>query len=244
MSTWKDHLLIGGVSRAITTTILYPLDTLKTTVQNGHKSLPTSYYNGYRIALYSQFVYGMTVFGAYENIKHILENSYPNMQRPTKYLASAVLADIAGSIVLTPAEVIKQNLQVKKYNTIKHAYQTIYLRYGWSGFYHGYVGLILRDVPFRAIQLPIYDSLKDNYTANSLIEKASYGAIAGMIAAFITNPLDVIKTQMMCQNKSIFDTSHYSKGISYRTTYLGLSSALFFTIYESLYNIVYLSSRK
>ena len=64
-----------------------------------------------------------------------------------------------------------------------------------------------RDVPFRAIQLPLYEALKQAYATRfcdgrgdqiSPPSAALLGACAGMTAAAATTPVDVVKTQMMC----------------------------------------------
>ena len=71
----------------------------------------------------------------------------------------------------------------------------------------GYSGLVARDLPFRAIQLPLYEALKQAYAQRfcdgasdqlSPPAAAGLGACAGMTAAAATTPVDVIKTQMMC----------------------------------------------
>jgi hypothetical protein len=79
-----------------------------------------------------------------------------------------------------------------------------------------------------------------------MLNTCASGAFAGMVAGSITNPIDVIKTRMMCSNfnLSVKDvikhviavegTRGLLYGITYRTLYLGLSSSLFFFIYEGI----------
>jgi solute carrier family 25 S-adenosylmethionine transporter 26 len=168
----------------------------------------------------------MLVFGTYEKMKQYHKNNIIN----------AIFSDFCGSLFLSPCEVIKQNIQIGKYKTI---YEVI--KYENKRMYKGYSALLLRDIPFRSIQLPLYDKLKNNTEPNAI-----HGAIAGMTAGFLTNPIDVIKTKLMCTKYHthvikiipyIYKTEGFLgffKGIIYRTIYLGLSSSIFFLIYEKL----------
>lgn len=79
-----------------------------------------------------------------------------------------------------------------------------------SQLFRGYSALAARNLPFTAMQFPMYEHLKkaihtkrqQNGTASgSLLEIATVTAIsagaAGSIAAVVTTPVDVIKTHMM-----------------------------------------------
>jgi solute carrier family 25 S-adenosylmethionine transporter 26 len=239
---WYSHLLIGGLSRAVAVSITYPLDTLKTILQNNatHKgyAMHKGYdlYKGYKYTLATQAAYGMAVFGTYENIKRIW-----GANNPAVYLQSALISDLIGSVLLCPCEVIKQNIQIGRYASISSAVQNLKLH----GLYKGYSGLLLRDLPFRVIQLPLYDTLKDKY-GTSLYNSCIMGATAGMVAGAITTPTDVIKTHMMCsqEKKNIAQTIKYIymktgllgfvAGLPARVMYLGGTSSVFFMSYETL----------
>jgi solute carrier family 25 S-adenosylmethionine transporter 26 len=232
---WHSHLLIGGLSRAFAVSITYPLDTLKTIIQT-RKYQNLALYNGYRYTLATQAIYGMAVFGTYENIKKLW-----GANSTIVYLQSALIADLIGSVLLCPCEVIKQNIQIGRYSNISSAMQNLKLH----GLYKGYSGLLLRDLPFRVVQLPLYDTLKDKY-GTSLSSSCIIGATAGMVAGAVTTPTDVVKTQMMCsqEKKNIMQTVKYIymktgllgfvAGLPARVTYLGCTSSIFFMTYETL----------
>jgi solute carrier family 25 S-adenosylmethionine transporter 26 len=245
------YLLVGGVSRGIVITVMFPIDTIKTRLQNNSINVfkPPFYY-GYKTALLSQVSYGMAVFGTYENMKIVLNNNYPNIPQVYKFLTSAIISDLTGSLILTPGEVVKQNIQIGKYNSILNASINIVNNDGLFGFYKGYSGLIARDIPFRAIQLPLYDTLKNDYNYNNIYVTSLFGVFASMVAGAITNPIDVIKTQMMCSNKKenikntilqIYNNYGYKgffAGILQRISFLGGSSFIFFFMYENLLNYI------
>jgi solute carrier family 25 S-adenosylmethionine transporter 26 len=50
--------------------------------------------------------------------------------------------------MVCPAEVVKQQLQAGKYDTSTQAGATIWKKQGIHGFYYGYIGALVRDVPF------------------------------------------------------------------------------------------------
>lgn len=233
--------IAGGISRAVAVTIFYPIDTIKSKLQNSHTKPFTDIYKGYRYTIASQAIYGMFVFGTYENLKQHLGCSYPNMNRLFIYVNSAIISDLIGSIFLCPCEVIKQNVQVGRYKSVVQAVRHISYNCGIAGFYKGYSGLLARDIPFRAIQLPLYDKLK-SYDHNPALT----GAAAGMTAAAITTPIDVIKTHMMCNTitptikytiANVYKTkgiSGFLAGIVQRVIYLGGTSMVFFVTFEKL----------
>jgi len=236
------NLLSGGIARGITVLKLYPIDTIKTNIQNNSQYNFRKLYNGINIALIGQVPYYMIVFGTYEKIKSNLD------KKISSYIISAFVADFTGALWLSPLELIKQ----KKQSNIN-----ITNNYKFFELYKGFPQLLLRDIPYRIIKLPLYEVIKNNYIQNKgnikSYETLIIATFSGMLAAAITNPADSIKTIIMLDNtnksnlsiiKSTIKTQGYSifyKGIMYRTIYTGLSNGIFFTYYELLknsYNII------
>lgn len=73
------------------------------------------------------------------------------------------------------------------------------------GLYKGASACLLRDVPFSAIYFPTYNHLKRDFFGEGLNKKLGVvqlltaGAIAGMPAAYLTTPCDVIKTRLQVE---------------------------------------------
>jgi solute carrier family 25 aspartate/glutamate transporter 12/13 len=70
-----------------------------------------------------------------------------------------------------------------------------------TNYYKGSSLCFMRDIPFSAIYFPTYNYLKKDY--NNFIA----GTLAGIPAAYLVTPFDVIKTryQMKNNNLNIFD---------------------------------------
>lgn len=73
---------------------------------------------------------------------------------------------------------------------------------GLVGLYRGFSSTVMRDLPFSAIQYPIWERLKSRHMKRhkqpaNVAQSALYGSVAGAIAAFATTPLDVAKTRIM-----------------------------------------------
>jgi hypothetical protein len=80
--------------------------------------------------------------------------------------------------------------------------KSIYETFGIKGFYAGLKPIILRDISYSMITFAIYENLKQYYfkEKNELITTTGagiFGFLAGATGAFLTNPLDVIKTRLM-----------------------------------------------
>lgn len=79
---------------------------------------------------------------------------------------------------------------------------------GLRGLYKGASACLARDVPFSAIYFPTYNHLKKDMFHESptkklgILQLLSAGAIAGMPAAYLTTPFDVIKTRLQVEAKA------------------------------------------
>ena len=118
----------------------------------------------------------------------------------------------ACQVVFTnPLEIVKIRLQVQGEvaktvaDTPKRSAMWIVRNLGLVGLYKGASACLLRDVPFSAIYFPTYSHLKKDMFGEAPGRKLSVwqlltaGAIAGMPAAYLTTPCDVIKTRLQVE---------------------------------------------
>lgn len=111
-----------------------------------------------------------------------------------------------------PLEIVKIRLQVQGELTKKaeaavpkRSALWIVKNLGIVGLYKGASACLLRDVPFSAIYFPAYAHLKRDVFGESpqqslgVLQLLTAGAIAGMPAAYLTTPCDVIKTRLQVE---------------------------------------------
>jgi len=114
--------------------------------------------------------------------------------------------------ILTPAEVIKQNAQMVKAGSPTNAtVQTLAkFRSNPLALWRGYTALAGRNLPFTAMQFPMFEwgkkGIKEyrdrrGLSTGSIFESGVITAFsagsAGAVAAVITTPVDVVKTRIM-----------------------------------------------
>lgn len=132
------------------------------------------------------------------------------------------MAELVSCFILTPAEVLKQNAQMirlpaevsgsRSSNLFQPSVTVQALKQFQrpSQLFRGYTALAARNLPFTAMQFPMFEHMKESIkqhrkekgtATGSLLETGLVTAIsagtAGSIAATITTPVDVIKTRIM-----------------------------------------------
>lgn len=170
--------------------------------------------------------------------------------------AGAAMALIASSVVTVPGEFVKQQLQVGHYSSLSEALQSVYLTSGLPGFFHGYDGVVYRDIPFTMLELGLYDAFKNmvRQTRSSTDpgppaawEDVVAAAATGCVAAVVTTPLDTIKTKLMVDDyggASFFDCFASTveqhgvwslfAGLLARIAWIGPSTAIYLPTYDLL----------
>ena len=110
-----------------------------------------------------------------------------------------------------PLEIVKIRLQVQGEvaKTVegvpRRSAMWIVKNLGLVGLYKGASACLLRDVPFSGIYFPTYNHLKRDLFGESpnkklgIVQLLTAGAIAGMPAAYLTTPCDVIKTRLQVE---------------------------------------------
>ncbi|RHZ11232.1 hypothetical protein DYB26_014572, partial [Aphanomyces astaci] len=160
----------------------------------------------------------------------------------------------AGCLVRVPTEIVKQNLQTGAFQSFQESIRSIYGTNGIAGFYRGYWSLLAREIPFSFIQFPLWEGMKSTWSqrqgeAVSPVQGAVCGSLSGGFAAFITTPLDVIKTRLMLgkdaqgvEYRGMRDafTRVYTQegwqtlfsGVKPRTMWITIGGFVFFGVYE------------
>lgn len=126
-------------------------------------------------------------------------------------------AELVSCAILTPAEVLKQNAQMLSKEKLggsrsTSAYIFKQFRRNPTRLWRGYTALAARNLPFTAMQFPAFEKLKTYFLEKKRVSNegkpvdgiferawitAISGGIAGSGAAWITTPIDVVKTRIM-----------------------------------------------
>jgi solute carrier family 25 S-adenosylmethionine transporter 26 len=245
-------VIAGGLAGLFTDVALFPLDTIKTRLQQpGKRALSISgLYQGLGAAALAAAPSASIFFGTYEFAKsHLhINDRFAVLSQGT----AAGIAEVAACLFKVPFEVVKQRQQIVSGSSNREPaikiLRNLYRTEGIAGCYSGFTATVLREIPFGFIQMPVYEFLKRHVVARKKIpELASHeaclcGAIAGGIAAAVTCPIDVWKTRLMLGSKnvsimSIAQTEGISaifSGIVPRVIWISVGGSIFFGAYESV----------
>ncbi|KAJ0088811.1 hypothetical protein Patl1_31422 [Pistacia atlantica] len=146
-------------------------------------------------------------FSVYELCKEYFSRGDPN--NSVAHAVSGVCATVASDAVITPMDVVKQRLQLKSspYKGVADCVKKVLVEEGIGAFYASYRTTVLMNAPFTAVHFATYEAAKrglmeldpESVSDESLVVHATAGAVAGALAAVVTTPLDVVKTQLQCQ---------------------------------------------
>ncbi|WOL16977.1 mitochondrial substrate carrier family protein E [Canna indica] len=102
------------------------------------------------------------------------------------------------------------------YTGMFQAGHSIWKQHGLRGLFAGYWSTLARDVPFAGLMVTFYEALKEmseygqqNFFTNADLQVASsfeglvLGGLAGGLSAYLTTPMDVIKTRLQVQGSTI-----------------------------------------
>ncbi|CAM6037080.1 unnamed protein product [Sphagnum compactum] len=120
------------------------------------------------------------------------------------------------------------NASIKKatpaiyYSGALHAGRVILRQEGLTGLYAGYFSTLVRDVPFAGLQIMLYEAMRASVVYGreqwwqskasqpvglekhqfSSLDELFMGGTAGGLSAFLTTPLDVLKTRLQVQGSA------------------------------------------
>ncbi|KAI0233277.1 Calcium-binding mitochondrial carrier protein Aralar1 [Lamellibrachia satsuma] len=214
---------LGAVAGAIGATTVYPIDLVKTRLQNqrsGSYVGELMYKNS--LDCFKKVVRYEGFFGLYRGLVPQLVGVAP--EKAIKLTVNDLIRDklrtkdgqlpvwaeiIAGcaaggsQVMFTnPLEIVKIRLQVagEVVTTRRIGAGSVIRELGFFGLYKGARACFLRDIPFSGIYFPVYAHLKaktcDDRGYNGALSLLVSATLAGAPAAALTTPADVIKTRL------------------------------------------------
>ncbi|KAF7845277.1 mitoferrin-like [Senna tora] len=224
---WQ-YMVAGSIAGSIEHMAMFPVDTLKTRMQ-ARTGFDPVHPTGVRRALGSILkLEGPSVlyrgiaamglgagpahavyFSVYEICKERFSGGVP-AGNSAAHAGAGVCATVASDAVMTPMDVVKQRLQLKRspYKGVWDCVRRVVREEGVGAFYASYRTTVVMNAPFTAVHFAAYEAAKRGLTEVSspesavderLLVHATAGAAAGAMAAAVTTPLDVVKTQLQCQ---------------------------------------------
>ncbi|XP_002529704.2 uncharacterized protein LOC8264240 [Ricinus communis] len=212
--------LAGGLSCALSCSLMHPVDTIKTRVQASTLTFPEiisklpeigvkGLYRGSIPAILGQFSSHGLRTGIFEASKLLLINVAPTLPELQVQSISSFCSTFLGTAVRIPCEVLKQRLQAGLFDNVGQAIIGTWQQDGLKGFFRGTGATLCREVPFYVAGMGLYAESKK--FAQQLLrrelepwETIFVGALSGGLAAVVTTPFDVMKTRMMtAQGRSL-----------------------------------------
>lgn len=205
--------LAGGLACALSTSLLHPVDTIKTRVQASTLSFPEiiaklpeigakGLYRGSVPAILGQFSSHGLRTGIFEATKLVLINVAPTLPEIQIQSLASFCSTFLGTAVRIPCEVLKQRLQAGIFDNVGEALVGTWQQDGVKGFFRGTGATLCREVPFYVAGMGLYAESKK--VVHKLLgrelepwETIAVGALSGGLAAVVTTPFDVMKTRMM-----------------------------------------------
>lgn len=147
-------------------------------------------------------------FSSYEAIKALFLKGDDQNLGPLGSAVAGAAAAFCHDVIMTPADTVKQRLQLGHYNGMTDAVQSILGTEGPAGLYRSFPITLLTNLPYGMIMVTTNEYLREVLTKRSnspvLDVKTTIlaGCGAGMVAAAVTTPLDRVKTRLQTQGLS------------------------------------------
>ncbi|KGN47047.1 mitoferrin [Cucumis sativus] len=221
---WQ-FMIAGSIAGSAEHMAMFPIDTVKTHMQalgscpiksvgvrQALRSIlksegPAGFYRGIGAMGLGAGPAHAVYFTVYENCKKFFSGGDPN--NSLAHAASGVCATVASDAVFTPMDMVKQRLQLSNnpYKGVLDCIKKVLRDEGFKAFYASYRTTVLMNAPFTAVHFATYEAAKrglmevspESVNDEQWVVHATAGAVAGASAAFVTTPLDVVKTQLQCQ---------------------------------------------
>ena len=218
------HFMLGSMAGAIGATVVYPIDLVKTRLQN-QRAVERLYTGG--IDCFVKVVRKDGLRGLYRGLGPQLVGVAPEkaIKLTMNDLMRSLLRDkrtgeltlaceiVAGGtagasqvIFTNPLEVVKIRLQTQGEVGLAAGPGAVSILrdLGFRGLYKGALACLLRDIPFSAIYFTLYSHLKRDVFGEGTALKPTLapwellvcGALSATPASYLATPADVIKTRL------------------------------------------------
>lgn len=129
---------------------------------------------------------------------HILYFTVYESVKRTNVALSGAMATLCHDFILTPADVIKQRLQLGCYKGTLDCMHSVIKYEGVKALFRSFSVTLFMNVPYHALLVSVMQFLRDR-GGEGKINHFVYAGIGGAVAGALTTPFDVIKTRLQTQ---------------------------------------------
>lgn len=214
--SFLKHMIAGSWAGVMEHWGMFPFDTIKTHIQASTKKMGIfsttaklykengilRFYKGVNVIASGWIPAHACYFATYE----IAKEKFGIDDGNTHFLVSGIigaLATVTHDAFLTPSDWLKQRMQLTGQSTWDCLKKTL-RQEGVRALFRSYPVTLLMNVPFAFTivsaneNLKVYARPKDHKYPISIY--FGWAFAAGMVASFLTNPMDVIKTRLQTQH--------------------------------------------
>lgn len=174
-----DTIVPGALAAFVVDCSIFPLDTIKSRIQAadynvrypGGKGLYKGLWQGFGPVVVATLPSAALFFTTYEHAKitftspatpligKYVEND--SRAKAIGHAAASAVAEMAACLILTPAETIKQQRQVSASDALKES-SSVFKDLKLKALRQGYWALVSRNLPFTAMQFPLYEYFRQH----------------------------------------------------------------------------------
>tara|TARA_B100000927_G_scaffold61911_1_gene48500 strand:+ start:106 stop:957 length:852 start_codon:yes stop_codon:yes gene_type:complete len=226
--------IFGGVAGVTATSIIQPIDVIKTTMQlrpgiTVGEAIQRTYkvgniggfYKGLSAALMRQSIYTTIRIGLFPTF---MEKYPPAKTQLFPKMCIGVLSGAIASFVSTPTDLVLTRMQSDNtsFNEVKYRYRNIFhgiykisQKEGILALWNGAGAIVPRAMAINGVLLPSYHHSKytlvnNGYNSDSYTVRIVPSLMAGLSSATISQPFDIIKAHKQAnpyeKNNNVFKT--------------------------------------
>jgi solute carrier family 25 iron transporter 28/37 len=223
--SFHSHMIAGSLAGLAEHVCLFPIDTIKTHIQCqkcGAVTPSQTWLSAVRMiqgegvfrlwrGVSAMFAGCIPAHALYFSVFEAAKKAYgaDNVgHNPVAAAMTGATAAFSHDLIMTPFDTIKQRMQLGYHKNIFHCIREVSRVEGIRSFYLSLPTTLAMNLPHGGIVIAVNESMRKMFLGRNSDPKAPLsvtaslisGSVAGGVSAFITTPMDVIKTRLQTQH--------------------------------------------